>query len=207
MRVDGRSRPPHLRTWSDGWRHLRFLLMFAPGKTLVSPGLALAALGLAGTALLGPGPRAVGGVVFDVNALAYACAAVLVGVQMVLLGGLAQVYGSTEGLTHRPLPRWTALLRLETAGAVGVTLGALGLVGSAAALEHWRRLGFGDLYPRGTVRLVLPSASLVALGALWLFTGFVGSLLTLRGVRETPTAASGPAAGRRERPAAGAPNQ
>jgi Glycosyl transferase family 2 len=186
LRPDGRSRPPHLRRWRDGWRHLRFLLVFAPGKTLVRPGVALAAVGLAGTALLAPGPRAVGGVTFDVNALAYACAAVLVGVQMVLLGGLAQLYGSAEGLNRRPLPRWTGLLRLETAAAVGVTLVTLGLVGSATALEHWRSLDFGDLYPRGTIRLVLPSASLVALGALWLFTGLVGSLLTLRGVPPAP---------------------
>jgi hypothetical protein len=183
---DGRSRPPHLRRWRDGWRHLRFLLVFAPGKTLVRPGAAVAALGLVATALIAPGPRTVGDVTFDVNALAYACAAVLVGVQMVLLGGLAQLYGRAEGLSRRPLPRWTALLRLETAAAVGVTLGALGLVGSAAALEHWRSLGFGDLYPRGTIRLVLPSAALVALGVMWLFTGFVGSLLTLRGVHPEP---------------------
>ena len=186
LRPDGRSRPPHLRRWRDGWRHLRFLLVFAPGKTLVRPGAAVAALGLAGVALLAPAPRAVGGVTFDVNALAYACAAVLVGVQMVLLGGLAQLYGSAEGLTRMPLPRWTAALRLETAAAVGVTLAALGLLGSATALEHWRSLDFGDLYPRGTIRLVLPSASLVALGALWLFSGLVGSLLTLHGVHAAP---------------------
>jgi hypothetical protein len=85
-----------------------------------------------------------------------------------------------------PLPRWTAALRLETAAAVGVTLAALGLLGSATALEHWRSLDFGDLYPRGTIRLVLPSASLIALGALWLFSGLVGSLLTLRGVHPAP---------------------
>ena len=57
LRPDGRSRPPHLRRWRDGWRHLRFLLVFAPGKTLVRPGAAVAALGLAGVALLAPAPR------------------------------------------------------------------------------------------------------------------------------------------------------
>jgi hypothetical protein len=183
LRPAGRSRPPHLRTWRDGWRHLRFLLVFAPEKTLVYPGALLAALGVAGTALLGPAPRTVGTVTFDVNALAYACAAVLVGVQMVLLGGLAQLYARVEGLTGRPLPRWTAVLRLEIAAAIGLSFVALGLIGTAAALEHWRSLGFGDLDPRGTIRLVLPSASLVALGVLWLFSGLVGSLFTLHAVR------------------------
>jgi cytochrome bd-type quinol oxidase subunit 2 len=145
-----------------------------------------------GTALLAPAARRIGAVAFDVNALAYACAAVLVGVQMVLLGGLAQLYARTEGLTRQRLPRWTRLLRLETAAAVGLALVAIGLVGSAAAVEHWGHLGFGALDPRGTIRLVLPSASLVALGVLWLFTGFVGSLLTLRGVRQQPLAAEPP---------------
>jgi hypothetical protein len=182
LRPDGRSRPPHLRTWRDGWRHLRFLLVFAPNKTLVYPGAALAAAGVVGSALLGPAPRTIGTLTFDVNALAYACAAVLVGVEMVLLGGLAQLYGRVEGLTRGRLPRWTALLQLEKAAAVGVVLGGLGLVGTAAAFEHWSSLGFGNLDPRGTIRLVLPSASLVALGVLWLFTGLVGSLLTLHGV-------------------------
>jgi Glycosyl transferase family 2 len=182
LRPDGRSRPPHLRTWRDGWRHLRFLLVFAPNKTLVYPGAALAAVGVAGTALLGPAPRTVGTVTFDVNALAYACAAVLVGVEMILLGGLAQLYGRVEGLTRGPLPRWTKLLQLEKAAAMGLVVFGLGVVGTGGAFEHWRRLGFGDLDPRGTIRLVLPSATLVALGVLWLFTGLVGSLLTLHGV-------------------------
>ena len=185
---DGRSRESHLRTWRDGWRHLRFLLVFAPNKTLVYPGALLAALGVVGTALLGPTPRTVGTVTFDINALAFACAAVLVGVQMVLLGGLAQLYGLVEGLVGRRLPRWIGVLRLEVAAAIGVTLIGLGLVGSAGAFEHWRSLGFGDLDPRGTIRLVLPSASLVALGTLWLFTGLVGSLFTLHAVHGNPPA-------------------
>ena len=195
---DGRSRPPHLRRWRDGWRHLRFLLVFAPNKTLIYPGALLAAVGIAGTALLTPAPRTVGSVTFDINALAYACAAVLVGVQMVLLGGLAQLYGCAERLTSRRPPRWTAALRLEVAASVGLILIGLGLLGTAAAVEHWRSLGFGDLELRGTIRLVLPSASLVALGALWLFTGFVGSLLTLRGIRPAP-AADPPQSGRSPR--------
>jgi hypothetical protein len=69
---------------------------------------------------------------------------------------------------------------------VGLGLVVIGLTGSAAAVEHWGRLGFGHLDPRGTIRLVLPSAALVALGVLWIFRGFVGSLLTLRGVHPEP---------------------
>ena len=181
LRPDGRSRPSHLRTWRDGWRHLRFLLVFAPRKTLIYPGAALALLGAAGSALLATGPRTIGSVTFDINALAYACAAVLVGVQMVLLGGVAKLFGRLEGLVVRERLRlWTTVLRLETAVLVGLLLIALGIAGSAAALNQWGSVGFGELDPRGTIRIVLPSATLVALGALWIFTGLVASLLTLR---------------------------
>jgi len=177
---DGRSRPPHLRRWRDGWRHLRLMLVFAPDRTLVYPGALLALLGLVCSVLLALGPRSIGSVTFDIDALAYACVAVLVGVQMILLGGLAKIYGRLEGLTHERLGGWIRALALETSVAVGMTLALLGFVGSAAALGHWSSAGFGDLDPRATIRVVLPSVLLVALGVLWVFTGLVGSLLTLR---------------------------
>lgn len=190
LRPDGRSRPPHLRTWRDGWRHLRFLLVLAPGKTLIYPGALIAAVALAGSILLATGPRTVGALVFDINALAYACAAVLVGVQMILLGGLARLYGRVEGLpSGQRLGLWAAALRLETSVLVGLALVLLGVVGTVAALSEWSRVGFGALDPRGTIRVVLPSATLVALGALWVFTGLVASLLTLRGLHPPVTAA------------------
>ena len=193
LRPDGRGRPSHLRTWRDGWRHLRFLLVFAPAKTLIYPGAILALLGLVASVLLAAGPRTVGPVVFDINALAYACAAVLVGVQMVFLGGLAKLYGRAEGLVRGDeLGVWTAALRLETSVVVGLALVLLGIAGSAAAVAQWGSVGFGELDPRGTIRIVLPSATLVALGALWLFTGLVGSLLTLRGVHSQRVAGPAP---------------
>jgi hypothetical protein len=177
---DGRTRPSHLRTWRDGWRHLRFLLVFAPGKTLIYPGAALALIGLVGSILLAIGPRGVGSLTFDINALAYACAAVLVGVQMVLLGGLATLYARAQGMARvERLGPLLAAMRLETSVAIGLSLILLGLAGSIAAIREWGSLGFGQLDPRGTIRIVLPSATLVALGALWLFTGLAGSLITL----------------------------
>ena len=198
LRPDGRRRPPHLRTWRDGWRHLRFLLVLAPEKTLIYPGAIFAALALAGAGLLATGPRTVGPLVFDVNALAYACAGVLVSVQMILLGGLARLYGRVEGLpSGQRLGLWLAALRLETAVLVAFALILLGAAGTVAALGEWSRVGFGELDPRGTIRVVLPSATLVALGALWLFTGLVASLLTLRGLHVSVAASplDGPADG------------
>ncbi|HYN95017.1 MAG TPA: glycosyltransferase family 2 protein [Pilimelia sp.] len=188
LRPDGRSRPPHLRTWRDGWRHLRFLLVFAPRQTVVWPGAILLLLGLVGTGALVTGPVRIGQVTLDINALAYCCAAVLVGAQLVLFGGFAQIYGRVEGLVREPhLGRWVKALRLERCIAVGLLLVAAGVLGTVAAVSEWGRTGFGDLDPRGTIRLVLPSATAIALGVVVTFSGLLASLLTLRGVAVTRT--------------------
>ncbi len=189
LRPDGRSRPPHLRTWRDGWRHLRFLLVFAPRKTLVWPGLIVAAVGGLSATALTVGPVTLAGVTFDINALVYACLAVVVGVQTVLVGGFAELYGRYEGLVRdRHTARWTRTLRLEVCIAVGLVCILLGLAGTAAALTSWGRVDFGDLDPRQSIRLALPSATLIALGVIVSFSGFFASLLTLRPVTGVPSA-------------------
>jgi hypothetical protein len=187
LQPDGRSRAPHLRTWRDGWRHLRFLLVFAPRRTLVWPGLVIFLLGLTGTAALATGARHIGGVEFDVNALVYACVTVLVGAQLLLFGGFAELYGRFEGLVRDDRPSgWARWLTFERCILIGLSLVALGLAGTAVALTGWGRAGFGDLDPRGMIRLVLPSATAIALGVIGVFSGLFASLLTLRGMREAP---------------------
>jgi glycosyltransferase involved in cell wall biosynthesis len=123
LKKDGRSRPPHLRTWRDGWRHLRFLLVLSPRHTLINLGLVLAVLSGAATIALTLGPVRVGSVGFDVNALAFACMGLLVGVQMFLFGGFAEVYGRHERIVaeHRTA-RWTRWLSLERCAGVGLVL-------------------------------------------------------------------------------------
>ncbi|MGW5669068.1 glycosyltransferase family 2 protein [Micromonospora sp. NPDC003776] len=184
---DGRSRPPHLRTWRDGWRHLRFLLVFAPRKTLVRPGFAISLLGLVGVGALTPGPLDLGAVELDVNSLVYACLMVLVGAQLAIFGGLAEIYGRQERLVpQRSTDRWIRFLRLETSVTIGLLLLAAGTVGTVAAVWHWGLVGFDDLDPHTTLRVVLPSATAVALGVVVLFSGLVGSLLTLRPAHPVP---------------------
>ncbi|MEV4812839.1 glycosyltransferase family 2 protein [Micromonospora avicenniae] len=185
---DGRSRPPHLRTWRDGWRHLRFLLVFAPSRTLVWPGTVLALLGLLGVGGLSFGPLSLGPVRLDVSTLVYACLMVLVGVQLVLFGGLAAIYGRQERLVpQRATDRWIRLLRLETSVTAGLLLFAAGVAGTIGAVSYWGLDGFGDLDPHTTLRVVLPSATAIALGVVVLFSGLVGSLLTLRPAQPVPT--------------------
>lgn len=192
LRKDGRSRPPHLRTWRDGWRHLRFLLVLSPRRTLIQPGFALGALGAFGAIALTLGPIRIGQIAFDVNALVYACLAALVGTQLVLFGGFAEIYGRNEGIVREArLARWTKILRLETCAAVGLALIALGLVGTILALSAWGASGFGEQDARAAIRVVVPSATAIASGILIIFSGLFGSLLTLR-VANAPATSAGP---------------
>ncbi|NUS72591.1 MAG: glycosyltransferase [Corynebacteriales bacterium] len=186
---DGRSRPPHLRTWRDGWRHLRFLLVFAPRQTLVLPGLILGLIGLIGTVALSFGPVSFANVRLDISALVYAQLALLVGTQLFLFGGCAKLYGRTEGLTpEKRLAKWTKVLNLEVCVAVGLTLIIAGAIGTAVAVTKWSDASFGDLDPRATIRTVVPSATAIALGVVVMFSGFFASLLTLRGAHTKTTA-------------------
>lgn len=181
LRKDGRSRPPHLRTWRDGWRHLRFLLVLSPRHTLIWPGLILGLLGAIGTLALALGPVRIGSVGLDVNALAFACMALLVGVQMFLFGGFAEVYGRTEGIVREQrFTRWTRWFTLENCAAVGIVLILLGLAGSLIAVSAWGSQGFGEQDARATLRVVLPSATAIGVGILTIFSGLFASLLTLR---------------------------
>jgi hypothetical protein len=195
LQPDGRSRPPHLRTWRDGWRHLRFLLVFAPKRTLLIPGLLIALLGLLGTAWLIPGEQHAFGISFDVSALVYCSLAVLVGAQLLIFGGFARLYGIQEGITHEDKhAKWTRWLSFERCVAAGLLLTLAGLAGTITAVSDWGSTGFGELDPRTTLRIVVPSATAIALGVILIFSGLFASLLSLRPAnRQTGTAALVPA--------------
>jgi hypothetical protein len=181
LRPDGRGRPSHLHTWRDGWRHLRFLCVFAPRQLLIAPGILLILLGLTGASWLLPGERRVGGVGFDVSALVYACLSILVGAQLVMFGGFAQLYGVQEGLIKQVAHAWwSRLFRLETCVAVGMGLIGVGVAGTILAVTVWSDTDFGPLDPRKEIRIVVPSATAVALGVSVVFAGLFASLLSLR---------------------------
>jgi glycosyltransferase involved in cell wall biosynthesis len=188
LQPDGRSRPPHLRTWRDGWRHLRFLLVFAPRKTLIWPGAIMFVLGLIGTGILTVGPLSVAGVGFDINTLVYTCLAMLVGAQLWLFGVFALIYGHSEGITdNRQADRWTRLIRFETCTAGGLVMILIGLAGSILAFSAWGSRGFGAQDLGEALRVVLPSSTAIGLGVMVLFAGLFSSLLSLRRVHAPVT--------------------
>ncbi len=185
LHPDGRSRPPHLRSWRDGWRHLRFLLLFSPSWLFLYPGLVLMLAGGLGMVWLLPGARVVGGVAFDIHSLLYAATALLVGAQSVFFWLFAKQYSMREGmLPDDPgFRRLLGRLSLERGLIVGFGLVVCGVVLGVAALGGWGAGGFGRLVPGEAMRLVIPSATLVLLGFQCAYGSFFVSVLEIRASR------------------------
>lgn len=179
---DGRSRAPHLRPWRDGWRHLRFMLLYSPRWLFLFPGLALVAVGAAALAALSQGTLTIGRVGLDVHSLLYAGAMVLVGLQLTLFAVMARVLALREGLLP-DTPRLNTLFRyitLETGIFVGSVLALAGLAGSVLAVLRWQDTGFGALEPTRMLRLAIPSATLLTAGVQIITGSFFLSMLGLR---------------------------
>jgi uncharacterized membrane protein len=179
---DRRNRPPHLRSWRDGWRHLRFLLLYSPRWLFLYPGFFLIILGTITGVLLLPGPRTMGGIQFDVHTLLYAAMAVLLGFQSVVFATLTKVFGISEGLLPED-PRLSKLFRyvtLETGLVVGFALIAFGTLTTFMAVSSWAWWRFGPLDPVRTLRLVIPSALSLTLGFEIVLSSFFLSVLGMK---------------------------
>lgn len=179
---DGRSRAPHLRTWRDGWRHLRFLLMYSPRWLFLYPGLAMIVLGIAGCVWLLPNPGHVGNVGFDVHTLLYAFVSIVLGSQFVAFAMFTKVFAISEGLLPED-PRLARVFRyitLETGLIVGVLMTVGGIAGSALAISDWGKVNFGMLDSSSMLRLVFPSVFSLMMGVQVICGSFFLSILGLR---------------------------
>jgi len=176
---DGRSRPPHLRTWRDGWRHLRFMLLFSPRWLFLYPGLVLFAAGIALSVLLLPGPLRVGGARLDIHTLLVAGFLALLGYQLVLFAIFTKFFAIRVGF-HPPHPALQKVFRYVTL-EVGLVAGALMVLGGLLTLvitvASWSASGFGNLDPSTTMRQVIPAVVLTALGTQTVFASFFMSIL------------------------------
>jgi len=179
---DGRSRPPHLRSWRDGWRHLRFLLLYSPRWLFLVPGLGLIGLGLVLNLWLLPGPSVVGGVTFDIHTLLLASSLVVIGYQAVVFGLLTKIFAITEGLLAEDpaLTRAFRYITLEVGLVAGVTLALLGFGGAVWAVAVWSSHQFGRLEPQQTMRLFIPSMTALLLGSQTILASFFLSVLGLK---------------------------
>jgi len=181
LRPDGRSRPPHLRTWRDGWRHLRFMLLFSPRWLFLYPGVALFAFGFVLSALLLPGPLRVGGVRLDIHTLLVAGFLCLLGYQLVLFAVFTKIFAIRVGFhpPHPLLKRLFGYITLEVGLLVGALMSLAGVVALIAAVISWQSAGFGNLDPSLTMREVIPAVVLLALGTQTVFASFFLSILSI----------------------------
>lgn len=182
LKKDGRSRPPHLRSWRDGWRHLRFLLIFSPKWLFLYPGFIAFVVGLLGSITLLFGPLEVGPVGFDVSSQLYLSALAVVGYQGVVFWLLTKMYGQREGFA---LPRGRLFSRIaervstESAGLLGALAFIVGIAIAVTQVVIWGASGFGALDPLDTIRLAVPATLLMILGAQTVMAGMFLGILTI----------------------------
>jgi hypothetical protein len=164
---DGRDRPPHLRSWRDGWRHLRFLLLFSPRGLFLYPGFVLFAAGMLLMLALLTGPIDIGGISLDIHTMLYAAAAAAVGWQSMIFWVCAKVHGMREGIVPEDAG-FEVVLRtftLERLLLLSLFLLFLGLALGIYALGVWGSRDFGAMRPTETMRLVVPSVTAILLAA------------------------------------------
>jgi glycosyltransferase involved in cell wall biosynthesis len=166
LRPDGRDRPPHLRTWRDGWRHLRFLLLFCPRWLFLYPGVVLLVLGLLGFAVLQRGTVTFASLGLDIHSLLYMAGATVLGAQLIQLAVLTKWVGVLASIVPKPgwLQRLEGAVSLEGALVVAAVLFLSGLGWSAWLVGAWKGEGFGSLDPRVVMRGAIPAVTLMILG-------------------------------------------
>ncbi len=183
---DGRSRPPHLRTWRDGWRHLRFMLLYSPRWLFLYPGLLLLAFGGLISLPLFFAPLRLGPITLDVHTLLITATLMVIGVQLVFLAVFARTYAARIGVLP-PNIRLEAILERFTLGS-GLILGAammlVGLVIYAVSFFSWAGTGFSPILDyQSTLRAVILGTLILLSGISVFFNSFVISLLTIKAHR------------------------
>lgn len=181
LKKDGRDRPPHLRSWSDGWRHLTFLLMHSPNWLFLYPGLFLLLPGLVFGTIIAIDPVTVNNVTFDVNTLVYAAVAVIIGFQLCLFYMLTKKYAVLTGFIpvskfDKPLIKFT----MNKGIVIGAMLFLTGLTGSIVAVVIWSKTGYGDLESSSMLRLTIPMLVVFVCGIQLMFSSFFLGILGVK---------------------------
>ena len=178
LKKDGRDRPPHLRSWSDGWRHLTLLLMHAPRCLFLYPGLILWTLGLVFSSIIIISPIVIGEIKFSINSLLYGATANIIGFQMILFYVLTKKYATKTRFiptTNEKLSKLT----MNKGIFIGSLLFVLGIVGSIVAVILWSKTGFSELVPEQMLRLTIPTLILMVNGIQLMFSSFFLGILDI----------------------------
>ena len=179
---DGRFRPPHLRTWRDGWRHLRFLLLYSPKWLFLYPGLVMFLMGLIISTYLFFGPVTIGEITFDIHTMLYFAMLMVVGAQVIAFYYQSKVFAIKARLLKQSnwLKQFENYFTLERGLIAGALTGAAGVVLTVNSFLIWDKSAFGDLNPAEVFRVVIPSVTCLILGVQLVFNSFFISLLNLK---------------------------
>jgi glycosyltransferase involved in cell wall biosynthesis len=179
---DGRSRAPHLRTWRDGWRHLRFLLLFAPKWLFLYPGVMMVLLGVSISAALLPGPFSLGAVTFDVHTMLYAAIVTLIGNQMITFYFFSKIFAIRMALEKNDswMSGFDKYFTLERGLALGGSLLFMGILLTIYSITVWNDSSFGNLQPTLMLRIIIPAVTLLMLGIQIIFNSFFAGVLSIK---------------------------
>lgn len=187
LRKDGRSHKPHLRSFRDGWRHLKFLYIYTPDWLYLYPGIFLTICGGIGSMFLLAGPVQIGDVVFSIHTLLYCIFAAIIGVNIILLFLFSKIYASTNNFL--PVSRFTEkMIHIKEDYFIfgGILLFVIGFAVGLTALSAWSETGYHNLVPEKMVRLVLLSAFLMEIGLQFAFSGFFIGILKINNIKKPP---------------------
>lgn len=180
---DKRNQPSHLRTWRDGWRNLRFLLLYSPRWLFLIPGIVLMLLGIIGSISLIIGPISIGAKKLDIHTLVYTSGFILLGFQFISLYIFSKLYAATHGLIpnqQKFINRFSRFFKLEKGIAFGLLLFAAGIYLSIKSVLYWKHTGFGNLDHVKVLRWVIPSVTLLLLGVQLIISCFYLSILAIK---------------------------
>lgn len=185
LRKDGRDRPPHLRSWSDGWRHLTFLLMHSPNWLFLYPGLIFFVIGLVFSVVLTIGPVTLGSTTFSINTLLYSAMSTILGLQLILFFILTKKYAAkTKFIPITKFDQKLIKFTMNKGILIGACLLFLGIVGAIASVVIWSDTGFGNLTPEHMFRLTIPVLILIVCGIQLMFNSFFLGILEIRTKKE-----------------------
>lgn len=179
---DGRSRPPHLKRWRDGWRHLRFMLLHSPFWLFILPGFIMSFIGLFGVAVLTRAPIALGSIGFDVHSLLVMAFLLILGFQTIFVGFFAKIFAHNSGILPYDDKLFKIISRfsLEKLLIVSLLIGAIGMAGFVWSVLGWYKVGFAELNYQVTMRQLVPSLSLISISIQGIFNSFMLSTLMMK---------------------------
>ena len=188
LHPDGRSRPPHLKPWRDGWRHLRFMLLYSPRWLFLMPGLLLSVIGIVFSTALAIQDIQIGGVHLDVGTLLMTCMAAIIGFQLVAFAFFTKVFAIAEGLLPEDpkLANAFKIFTLEKGLVAGILVSLTGLFCLFHAVWLWRQKDYGSLDYAENLRRLIPAATLLILGIQTIFSSFFMSVLGLKTITRKP---------------------